>query len=113
MTCPISGILISTGSSLPRCAWTRLLFESVVRARTPIELDVFLDESRQLYCVENALIGISTCSSTREGLFDEVESQLAMLWQEYALASDGELDGPAPAMKQALLERFVEIADAS
>jgi len=87
---------------------------SVVRARAPITLDVFLDESKQLYCVERADIGISASSSTREGLLGEIESQLAMLWQEYALASNEELDRPAREMKQALLERFfVESADAS
>lgn len=86
---------------------------SVVRAHAPIALDVFLDESKQLYCAEDTQIGISASSSTREGLFAELESQLAILWQEYALASDDELDGPAREMKRALLERFVEIADAS
>lgn len=75
---------------------------------------MFLDESKQLYCVERADIGISASSSTREGLLGEIESQLAMLWQEYALASNEELDRPAREMKQALLERFfVESADAS
>jgi hypothetical protein len=36
-----------------------------------------------------------------------------MLWQEYAMASDETLDGPARALKQQLLSRLSEVAHAA
>lgn len=87
--------------------------EAVIRARQPVMLEVSLDESRQLLCVEEEGIGVSAFSSTREGLIRELECQLGMLWREYALASDDELDTPAREMKRALLSRFSERPDAS
>jgi hypothetical protein len=36
-----------------------------------------------------------------------------MLWNEYALAADNELDEPARQMKQALLAQFAEVPHAA
>jgi len=61
------------------------------------------DESKQLVCVENEEIGVYAFAPAREGLIRELESQVAMLWTEYAQAPDDTLDGPARRMKRALL----------
>lgn len=40
----------------------------------------------------------------------ELNEQIGMLWQEYALAADDDLDGMAIKMKQALLAAFNGVA---
>lgn len=75
-------------------------------------LQVHTDETKQLLCTEDAALGISAFAPTRAGLLSEVQEQLAMLWQEYALAADSELDGPARQLKQALRDRLREVNDA-
>ena len=47
---------------------------------------------------------------TRDALVSELNEQIGMLWQEYALAQDDALDGMAIKMKQALLAAFSEVA---
>lgn len=84
-----------------------------IRARKPVALDVYLDESKQLLCVEDETIGVSAFSSTREGLVRELESQIGMLWSEYALAADDDLDGAARELKRALLAHFSESGNAT
>ena len=78
-----------------------------------LSLQVETDGSKQLLCVENSELGILAFAPTRESLFDEVNAQVAMLWSEYAKASDDELDGPAKELKQALIKRFIEVIDAA
>lgn len=78
----------------------------------PLILDLTLDDSKQLLCVEDQQLGILTFSQTREALLSELSEQVAMLWREYAHADDSELDGPAQQMKRALLARFSEVVDA-
>lgn len=75
-------------------------------------LQLTLDESKQLLCVEDQDLGILTFAQTRESLLSEISEQVAMLWREYALANDSELDEPARKMKIALLARFSEVIDA-
>jgi hypothetical protein len=78
-----------------------------LRMREPLELVPTLDEESQQYlCVADAALGLDAFALTREHLFDEVQAQLAMLWQEYACAPDSELDAGARALKAALLARM-------
>jgi len=71
-----------------------------------------LDESKQLLCIEHGELGIDVYAPTRETLLAELHEQLAMLWQEYAQASDDELDAPARPLKQALRARFTQAVHA-
>ena len=82
-------------------------------ARTPLALEPTLDDSKQLLCVEHADLGLCAFAQTREALANELAEQMAMLWREYAQANDTELDAPAQQLKQALLDRFVEVTHAS
>ncbi len=84
-----------------------------LRAVTPITLDIQLDDTKQLLYVMRPDLGIDVFAPTRETLLSEFQGQLAMLWHEYALAADDELDEPARKMKQALLAQFTEVSDAA
>jgi hypothetical protein len=101
-------VVDSTPLVLPKVEHGRLQ----LIAEPPLTLQLALDEGKQLMCVEDHVLGIDTFAQTREGLIAEVSEQVAMLWSEYAHAEDSELDGPARQLKQALLNRFSEVADA-
>lgn len=84
-----------------------------LRVAPPISAEPSLDESRQLLCFDYPAFDLLTFAPTREGLLAETQEHLAMLWQEYALAPDEELDGPALTLKQLLLARLSEDAHAT
>lgn len=84
-----------------------------LRALRVIALEPTTDETLQLLCVEDAELGIDTFARTRESLIGELNEQIVMLWQEYALADDMMLDGEAIKMKHALLNAFSEVGDAT
>ncbi len=84
-----------------------------LKSSPTLALEPALDESKQFLCIEHGELGIDIYAPTRETLLAEMHQQLAMLWQEYAQASDDELDLPARRLKQALLTRFTEAARAA
>lgn len=65
-----------------------------------------MEQTKQLLYVTHPELGIDVFATTLENLLVELQEQLAMLWHEYALASDEVLDAPARQLKQALLARF-------
>ncbi|MBK9441317.1 MAG: hypothetical protein IPN53_08375 [Comamonadaceae bacterium] len=82
----------------------------VLKAKQGITLEPTTDETKQLICVTHADLGIDAFARTRDALVSELNEQIGMLWQEYALAADDDLDGVAIKMKQALLAAFSEVA---
>ncbi len=82
----------------------------MLRAKQSITLEPATDETKQLVCVTHAELGIDAFARTRDALVSELNEQMGMLWQEYALAQDDALDGMAIKMKQALLAAFSEVA---
>lgn len=80
-----------------------------LKAVPTLTIEPTLDESKQLLCLEYGELGIDVYAPTRETLLAELHEQLAMLWREYAQASNHELDAPALQLKQALLARFSEV----
>ena len=79
----------------------------LVRMKTPLELVPVLDEESQQYlCVSDSALGLDAFALTRDHLFDEVQEQLSMLWREYALAPDEELDDGARLLKARLHARM-------
>ncbi|NOV30049.1 hypothetical protein [Methylomonas sp. ZR1] len=83
-----------------------------VRFKQPLELSPSLDEDSQQYlCITEPNIGLQIFALNRELLFAEIQEQLAMLWQEYALAADQTLDVDAKII-QANLLNLVEAEDA-
>jgi len=85
----------------------------IIQASPPLNVEPALDDTRQLLCVAQHALGIDVSAHTREALLAELNEQLAMLWREYALAPDAELDGIARNVKQALRARFTEVARAA
>lgn len=80
-----------------------------VRMKAPLELVPVLDEESQQYlCVADRSLGLDAFALTREHLFDEVQEQLCMLWQEYGCATDEELDDEARLLKVQLHARMEE-----
>ena len=84
-----------------------------LRVAPTLSLEPGLDEGKQLLCLDFPEFDLSVFSATREGLLAELHEHLAMLWQEYALAPDSELDAPARQLKQALLARLNEVTHAA
>ena len=82
----------------------------VLKAKQDITLVPVTDETKQLICVTNSKLGIDAFARTRDALVNELNEQIGMLWQEYALACDDDLDGMAIKMKQALLAAFSQVA---
>lgn len=83
------------------------LEQLTVRMKEPLELTPSLDEESQQYlCVADAALGLDAFALTRNQLFDEVQAQLAMLWQKYACAPEDELDAAARVLKAELLARM-------
>lgn len=71
----------------------------LLKANTPLSLEVVSDDSKQLLCVEDQRLNILAFGATREALLDELNVQLAMLWEEYTLADDEVIDGQAIGKK--------------
>lgn len=84
-----------------------------IQASPPLSVEPALDDTQQLLCVEQRDLGIDVFAPSRELLVVELNEQLAMLWREYALAPDTELDDKAKVLKQALLARFAEVSHAA
>ena len=84
-----------------------------LKAISPVTLDVELDNTKQLLFVLHQDLGIDVFAPTRETLLAELQDQLVMLWNEYASATDDELDEPARQMKQSLLTHFAEVQRAA
>lgn len=77
-------------------------------ATPELRLTPHLDESQQLYVVENADLDLSVCAYTREDLADEIAAHLLFAWDEYALANPDTLTSKAQELRKALRARFKE-----
>ena len=83
-----------------------------LKAEPALSLAPTLDETKQLLCVEDSVIGLNAFAATRDLMLVELQEQLSMLWHEYALAPDDELSTEAVTLKRALLARFTEVGNA-
>jgi hypothetical protein len=84
-----------------------------IHASPPLSVQPELDDTQQLLCVVQDDLGIDVFAPTRAALLAELNEQLAMLWREYALAPDAELDGKARDLKHALRTRFAQVPHAA
>ena len=79
-----------------------------VKFRHPLELvPILYEESQQYLTVSYQDLNLYAFGLNREILFDEVELQLSMLWQEYACADIATLDQEAQQLRVRLLS-FME-----
>jgi hypothetical protein len=77
-----------------------------LRFKQSVELIPFMDESGELVCVEDSVLGIEAFARTRGGLVYEIHQQFLMLWREYALEEDQYLSEPAIELKRNLKSRL-------
>ena len=80
--------------------------------RTPIVLEPSLSDSEGLICLEYPELGIDVFAATREELLTELQEQIVMLWEEYALEDDSRLSAPAIELKNRLRAAIEEIDNA-
>ena len=82
--------------------------DNTIKFRTPLILAPFLNESKQLMCLENDTLGINVFAFTREQLLEELQEQLSALWFEYAIAEDEKLTPKALQLKRNLHDAIEE-----
>lgn len=81
----------------------KLIFQNPLRL-----IPVIDEESGQLYVVEYPDIGLHVFSSTREKLINEINEQILMLWNEYAMVDSNILAKDAQKIRVSLLELIQE-----
>ena len=69
-----------------------------------------LDESEQLYVVEDADLTLLAYAQTREQLLQEIGEQIAFMWDAYVKASEDDLAPDALRLRQRLLESIWEVS---
>jgi len=80
-----------------------------LRFKERLVLTPELDESEQFYTIEYQKFNLNTFAYTRKEMIDGIESDIAMLWKEYAKAKDSELTKDALELKRLLLSNIEEI----
>ena len=83
----------------------------LLRARQHLAIEPTLDDDKQFLCLTHDELGIEVFAHTREQLAVELAEQLAMLWDEFTLASDDSLEPSAQQIKRALLQSFEEVSN--
>ena len=71
-----------------------------------------LDETQQLMCLENPLLGIDVFAYTRDELDEELEIEIGVLWRNYAIERDEMLSPKAKELKYNLLNAIDEVKNA-
>ncbi len=75
---------------------------------SPLSLEPTMDESGQLYRLEDPGLGIDVFAQTREQLANELAEQIIFQWDTYAREDPKKLTPAARRLRAALLERFRE-----
>ena len=81
-------------------------FESdgqTIQLKNSLVLYPLPDETGQYLWVREKGLGLDVYAPTRAALVNEIKSELAFLWEEYALSDDDGLTPDARALKQNLL----------
>lgn len=66
------------------------------------------DETRHYLCLQDDRLGIDVFAATRERVRVELQEQLAVLWEEYALAAEDTLSPAALTIKRNLQSAIQE-----
>lgn len=78
----------------------------VIRASRPLSIPVVVDWQEKLFLIQDSDLGVDVFTQDYSELRSCVISELDMLWRQYAMAPDGDLDPEALSVKSALLSRF-------
>jgi hypothetical protein len=79
----------------------------------PLVLQLALDESKQLFVVEEPDFGLYAFAQTREQLVQEIAEQIAFMWDAYVNVSEDMLASDALRLRQRLLQTVSEEEDAA
>ena len=79
---------------------------SFIEAHPPLSIPVTVDWVDRMFVFQDDVLGINALSLAYNDLRQSVLEELDVLWRQYALAPDAELDEGAAAVKQAMLSRF-------
>lgn len=77
-----------------------------IKANRPLSIPVTVEWDERLFIFQDRSIGVDAYASSYGELRQSVLDELGVLWRNYALAQDSELDDEAQAVKRALLSRF-------
>jgi len=81
--------------------------------KNPLRLVPTMDEeSQQLFIAENLDVGLYAFGDTREELIDEINDQIAMMWDEYVKVDVSDLASDAIELREKLREKIQEVANA-
>lgn len=83
-----------------------------LKPKNPLSFQVSFDPDKQFYEVEGCF-DIILGANTRPEVEEQLYSELAMLWDEYAKCPDNKLTSSAQKLKSELLDAFEEVHDAS
>jgi len=75
-----------------------------LRFKQPLTFRPFLDESQQLYVVEDVGLTFLAYAQTREQLVEEIGEQIVFMWNTYVVALEDDLATDALKLRQRLLE---------
>lgn len=75
-------------------------------------LEPELDETEQLFLLQDEELGVDVMASTRDELYEALLDNLDFLWRNYAAAPDALLTSEAVALKGRLLSLLTEVPDA-
>jgi len=72
-----------------------------------------LDETEQMFVLQDDTIGIDLIAETRAELDEALQHELRLLWRDYALVPDEKLTRGAQALKRRLLAAFRAVPHAA
>lgn len=85
-----------------------VLEDRILRFRSPLTLKPESDETGQLLCIREPVLGIDVCAETREELYTLLFQEIEVLWFEYALEQDACLNSGALDLKHRLIRHIYE-----
>jgi hypothetical protein len=80
-----------------------------LRFKNRLVLTPKLDETEQLYIISHPVFELEAFAYTRQEITDDIKSDIAYLWDEYAKVADDTLTSDALDLKHRLLEAIEEV----
>ncbi len=85
-----------------------VLEDRILRFHSPLTLTPESDETGQLLCIREPVLGIDVCAETRDELYELLLQEIEVLWFEYALEHDDRLNSGALDLKHRLIRHICE-----